>query len=50
MTAKKIQPQNPDTETKTTDTSPEAERKTLGFRWGGRKLARKTSLYKAGGH
>ena len=50
MTAKKIQPQNPDTETKTTDSTPETARKTMSTRWGGRKSARKTSAFKIGGH
>ena len=49
MTAKKVQPKNPDTKTTTTDTSPEAERKTQSLRWNGRKLARKSSVGKWGG-
>ena len=49
MTAKKVQPKNPDTETTKTDTSPETDRKTQYARGGMRKLARKNSALKGHG-
>jgi hypothetical protein len=48
MTAKKIQPKNPDTTAKKTEETRDADRKTQSYRWGGRKSARKTSTYKIG--
>ena len=47
MTAKKVQPTNPDTKPTNPDTNPEAERKNLALRWG-RKLARKNNVARWG--
>lgn len=43
MTDKKIQPKNPDTTTSETDTGRDTERKSMSYRFGSRKLARKAA-------
>ena len=50
MTEKKIQPKNPDTNTGPDDTTRETKRKTMSAKWGGRKLARKSSHASVSGH